>query len=119
MEKQIVSMVKGILTDDEIMTAELKEKIRKGLERNDHFTTTYAFTMVTVQDIHGTDSKTSGFYFILGGTQTEVRFFINNELEYVRKPNKNKVTVAQEWTLYGSDISHDFWYYTFSKYANR
>lgn len=110
----VADMVKSILIDDEIMTEKLREQIKKALRINNHLTTTYALQLSRVQDIKGKDSKTSGWYFILTGTRCGVNFFLNNDMEIVRKPSKNQVKVMQEYSLYNHrEFNESFWYKNF------
>lgn len=102
----VAEMVEGFLTDDEIMTKKTKQQIKKALEINAHLTSCYSLQVAEVQDILGKDSKTSGWYIILGGTRCGVKFFVNNDLEITRKPNKDKVEVKQSYSLYNDN---HFW----------
>lgn len=106
----IADMVKGFLTDSEIMTDKVAEQIRKALKINSHLTSCYKLQVSEVQDILGADSRTSGWYLVLSGTRCGVRFFINNDLEITRKPNKNTVKVKATYDLTNqSDFSEGFW----------
>ncbi len=112
--KIIADMVHGFLTDDEIMTSKLKQQIAKACERNMYLTSCYKLQVSEVQDIHGSDAKTSGFYIILEGTRSGVKFFVNNDLEITRKPNKNKCRVAHTYSLYNDNTFHEgFWFDNF------
>lgn len=106
----LAEMVVGFLTDDEIMTDALRERIRKACERNCYLTSCYMLQVAKVSDIHGTDSKTSGWYIELEGTRSGVKFFVNNDMKVVRKPNKNKVRVCYEYSLFNNNtFDEGFW----------
>jgi len=106
----IADMAKSFLTDNEIMTEKVRDQIKKALSINYHLTSCYSLQVAEVQDIKGKDSKTSGWYFILEGTRCGVRFFINNDMEIVRKPNKNTVEVKATYSLYNHDnFFEGFW----------
>lgn len=106
----IADMVMAILTDDEIITEKVREQIKKACAANSYFTSCYSLQVKEVQDIKGKDSKTSGWYFILEGTRCGVKFFVNNEMKIVRKPNKNTVDVKNTYSLYNHNFFHEgFW----------
>lgn len=106
----IVEMTKQFLTDPEIMTDEKRNQIIKALRINSHLTSCYMLQVAEVQDIKGHDSKTSGWYIILAGTRCGMRFFVNNDMEITRKPNKNKVEVKHTYNLYNDNTFHEgFW----------
>ena len=106
----ISEMVKGLLTDSEIMTEKVADQIRKALSINSHLTSCYQLQVSKVQDILGTDSRTSGWYIALSGTRCGVKFFVNNDMEITRKPNRNKVTVKATYDLTNhNDFSERFW----------
>ena len=106
----IADMVVGFLTDDEIMTDSLRERIRKACERNFYLTSCYALQVAKVSDINGYDSATSGWYIELEGTRSSVSFFVNNDMKVVRKPNKNKVRVVREYSCYNDNaFDEGFW----------
>ena len=106
----LAEMVKGFLTDNEIMTDKVKAQIEKALNINCHLTSCYSLQVAEVQDILGKDSKTSGWYIVLEGTRCGVKFFVNNNMEIVRKPNKNTVEVKHTYSLYNHDNFHEgFW----------
>lgn len=108
--KYIAELAEMVLTDNEIMTDKVREQIKKALSINCHLTSCYRLQVAEVQDIYGKDSRTSGWYFILEGTRCGVRFFMNNDLEIVRKPNKNTVRVAHSYSLYNDNrFAEDFW----------
>lgn len=110
MRDYISDMVVGILTDDEIMTDALREQIKKACARNCYLTSCYSLQVAKVSDIHGADSKTSGWYIELEGTRSGVKFFVNNDMKVVRKPNKNKVRVAHEYSCYNDNaFDEGFW----------
>lgn len=107
---QIADFTKDILTDKELMTGKVKEQITKALERNQYLTSCYSLQVTEVQDIKGRDSKTSGWYFILEGTRSGVKFFLNNDMEITRKPVKDKVEVVASYSLYNhNNFWEDFW----------
>lgn len=107
---QIADFTQSILTDNEIMTEKLTEQIKKALDINNHLTTCYSLQVAEVQDIKGKDSKTSGWYFILSGTRCGVKFFLNNDMEITRKPNKNTCRVVNSYSLYNHNaFSESFW----------
>lgn len=109
-DNNILNMVFQFLTDNEIMTEKKRGQIIKALERNASFTTTWSLNGIDVEDIYGHDSKTSGFYITLTGCQTAVSFFVNNDLEIVRKPSKNKVKVAYRYSYYNVNMFDEaFW----------
>lgn len=105
----IEDLTKSILMDDEIMTEKLVEQIKKALEINCHLTSCYALQVEEVQDIHGKTSHDSGWYFILSGTRCGVRFFLSNDMEICRKPNRNTVRVVEKYCLYNHGFGEDFW----------
>ena len=98
--KTIEEMTFGVLTDPEIMTDKLREQIKKALSINYHLTSCYNLEVAEVQDIYGGSPEKSGFYFILEGTRCGVKFFLNNNLEITRKPNKNKCKMRHYYSLY-------------------
>ena len=107
---QIADFARDILLDDEIMTEKVKEQIKKALYINCHLTSCYKLQVAEVQDIKGRDSATSGWYFILEGTRSGMKFFLNNDMEIVRKPNKDKVEVLHKYSLYNhNNFDEDFW----------
>lgn len=107
---QIAGFAKDILLDNEIMTDKVREQIKKACSINSHLTTCYKLQVAEVQDIKGRDSATSGWYFILEGTRCGVRFFLNNDMEIVRKPNKDKVRIVNRYGLYNhNNFDEDFW----------
>lgn len=106
----IADMTRSILADKEIMTEKVRNQIRKALEINCHLTSTYALQVEEVLDIKGHDSKTSGWYFILTGTRCGVNFFLNNEMEIVRKPDKRHCEVKYRYGLYNHRyFDESFW----------
>ena len=106
----IADMVKGFLTDSEIMTDKVRSQIKKALCINSHLTGCYSLQVEEVQDILGRDSKTSGWYIILSGTRCGVRFFVNNDMEITRKPNKNTAEVKHTYSLYNhGNFFEGFW----------
>ena len=110
----IANMTIQVLTDNEIMTEKVREQIKKSCRINDHLTSNYGLHVASVQDIKGKDSKTSGWYFKLVGTRCGVNFFLNNDMEIVRKPSKNLVSVEHEYRLYNDDrFIEDFWWKNF------
>ncbi len=110
MKNQIAEMVKGFLTDNEIMTEKLRAQITKACERNSYLTSCYSLQVSEVQDIKGKDSKTSGWYIVLEGCRSGVRFFINNDMEITRKPSKDKVEVKNSYSLFNYiDFHEGFW----------
>ena len=110
MRNALADMVKGFLTDDEIMTEKVREQIMKALAINTHLTSCYSLQVAEVQDILGRDSKTSGWYIIMAGTRCGVKFFINNDMEITRKPNKNICEVKNTYSLYNHiEFSECFW----------
>ena len=102
----IAEMVRGFLTDSEIMTEKVRQQIKKACERNAYLTSCYHLQVAEVQDILGRDSKTSGWYIVLEGCRSSVKFFVNNDMEITRKPNKDKVEVKNSYSLYNHN---DFW----------
>jgi hypothetical protein len=103
-------MVASFLTDETIVNGKTREQIIKCLEINEHLTSCYMLQVATVQDIKGKTSADSGWYIILEGTRCGKKFFVNNDMKVVRKPNKNKVTVAHEYSLYNCGKFHEgFW----------
>ncbi len=112
----IAEMVVGFLTDAEVMTDKLREQITKACQRNCYLTSCYSLQVAKVQDIHGRDSKTSGWYIMLEGTRSGVNFFVNNDMEVTRKPNKNTVRVAYEYSLYNDNMFDEgFWCKNFAR----
>lgn len=110
MNNYLAEMVEGFLTDEEIMTEKVREQIKKALEINAHLTSCYSLQVSEVQDIHGKDSKTSGWYIILQGTRCGLKFFVNNDMEIVRKPNKNTVRVVNKYSLFNDNrFFEGFW----------
>ena len=108
--KGIANLTEQVLTDNEIMTEKVREQIKKALNINSHLTSCYSLQVAEVQDIKGKDSRTSGWYFILEGTRCGVKFFLNNEMEIVRKPNKNTCEVKATYSLYNDNKFHEgFW----------
>lgn len=106
----IAEMVKGFLTDNEVITDKVKKQIQKAVDINGHLTSTRSLQVEEVQDILGKDSKTSGWYIVLSGTRCGVRFFVNNDMEITRKPNKNTVEVKHTYSLYNDNrFSEAFW----------
>ena len=106
----IADMTRSVLTDNEILTEKTRNQIRKALEINCHLTSSYMLQVAEVQDIKGRDSKTSGFYFVLEWTRCGVKFFLNNDMEIVRKPNKNAVEVKARYSLWNHGFFHEgFW----------
>ena len=106
----IADMTRSVLTDEEILTEKVRSQIRKALEINWHLTSCYMLQVKEVHDIKGNDSKTSGWYFILEGTRCGVKFFLNNDMEIVRKPNKNTVEVKAKYSLWNHGFFHEgFW----------
>lgn len=100
----VKKMVEEILTDAEIMNETVIEKIKKALAISHHCTSTYALADVKAEDVHGKDSKTSGWYITMEGTRASYRFFLNNDMEIVRKP-RNTETKA----TYKFRIEESFW----------
>ena len=110
MKNTIARMTAAILTDEEIMTEKTRDQIIKALNINCHLTSCYSLQVKEVQDIKGRTSKDSGFYFKLEGTRCSVNFFLNNDMEIVRKPNKNSVEVKATYSLYNDDLFYEgFW----------
>lgn len=106
----IADMVKEFLIDDEIMTEKVRDQIKKALSINSHLTSCYSLQVEEVQDILGNTSKTSGWYIILSGTRCGVKFFINNDMEITRKPNKDKCRVVHSYSLYNRiEFCEGFW----------
>lgn len=107
---QVADMVEGFLLDNEIMTEKVREQIKKALTINAHLTSCYKLQVEEVQDIRGRDSNTSGWYIILSGTRCGVKFFVNNDMEISRKPNKDKVEVKASYSLYNHmNFWEGFW----------
>ena len=108
--KTIEEMTVGVLTDPDIMTDKVREQIKKALSINCHLTSCYHLQVAEVQDVYGGSPETSGFYFILEGTRCGVKFFLNNNLEITRKPNKNKCEVRYTYSLYNCGSFYEsFW----------
>ena len=106
----IAEMAKGILTDSEIITEDVKKKIQKALEINAHLTSCYKLQVAEVWDIYGKTPEDSGFYIILEGTRCGYKFFLNNNMKIVRKPNKNKAEVKYKYSLYNYPLFNEgFW----------
>lgn len=106
----VSEMTKEFLKDKELLGEKLVSKIKKALEVNSCLTSCYSLQVERVDDIKGTTSKDSGFYFVLKGTRCGVNFFVNNNLEVVRKPNKNKVRVVKSYNLYNdNNFFEGFW----------
>ena len=106
METNVAEMVADFIKD--CLDDNKKKQILKALEINEHLTSTYALQVREVQDIHGRDSRTSGWYVIMEGTRCGVNFFINNEFEIVRKPRNVEVKYA--YNLYNHYMfSESFW----------
>ena len=103
-------MIKSLLKDKELLGEKVTNSIKKALDINCNFTSTYGLQVEKVEDIKGKNSKDSGFYIILSGTRCGVRFFLNNDMEIVRKPNKNKVEVKYSYDFYNdNEFSEQFW----------
>ena len=100
----VKDMVMGILTDNEIMTSAMKERIEKGCSINYHMTSTYGLEQCEAHDIIGRDSKTSGWYIVLEGTRAKVSFFLNNDMEIARKPRN-----AESVYDYYFRINESYW----------
>jgi len=110
MDDVVADMTRSFLLDPEIMTEKTKAQIIKALKINAHLTSCWMLQVTEVQDIKGTDANTSGFYFILSGTRCGVKFFINNNMEIVRKPNKNKCEVKHVYGLHNHKYFDEcFW----------
>ena len=110
MNNTLAEMVKGFLLDNEIMTEKVRSQIQKALEINNHLTSCYSLQVAEVQDIHGNNCKDSGWYINLSGTRCGVKFFVNNDMEITRKPNKNKCEVVKTYSLYNHiEFSECFW----------
>ncbi len=110
MNNMIADMIATFLADPEVMNEKTREQVRKACQINAHLTSCYRLQVAEVQDIKGTDSTDSGWYVILEGTRCGCRFFINNDMEIVRKPNKNKCEVKHTYSLYNhNDFAESFW----------
>lgn len=106
----VADMVASFLTDETIVNGKTKEQIIKCLEINAHLTSCYMLQVTTVQDIKGKTSADSGWYITLEGTRCGKKFFVNNDMKVVRKPNKNKVKVVHEYSLYNcGKFFEGFW----------
>ncbi len=106
----VADMVASFLTDETIVNGKLKDQIKKCLEINATLTSCYSLQVTDVLDIKGKTSADSGWYITLEGTRCGKKFFVNNDMKVVRKPNKNKVAVIHEYSLYNcGKFFEGFW----------
>lgn len=99
-------MTKGILVED--VNEKVKAQIERALDINHNYTSTYALENVTAEDIHGKDSKTSGWYIILEGTKVSVKFFLNNDMEITRKPRNVETKATYNFRIEESFFKENF-----------
>lgn len=94
----------------ECLNENVRYQIKQALKRNEHFTSCYSLQVNEVQDIKGKTSKDSGWYIILSGTRTGIRFFINNDLEICRRPDKRKTRICNIYDFTNwNNFSEGFW----------
>lgn len=106
-----VEMVKIFFED---APEELKRKIANQCSWNAFYGGDWLLPDIKVYDIQGKNSSDSGWYVTLSGTRSGLKFFVNNDFEYIRKP-RNSV-VNHEYSV-SDDYGLIDWYGLFWNYS--
>lgn len=81
------------------MPLEKKLVLKKACDRNNHFTSTFGLE-------HGTLYHTQhGFYLKLDGCQCSFSVYMNNDMEYTRKPSKE--VLGREFWIHMDRYDYD------------
>ena len=106
-----VEMVKTFFED---APEELKRKIANQCSWNAFYGGDWLLPEITVYDVQGKSSKDSGWYVALSGTRSGLKFFVNNENEFIRKPRNSIIKYEYSVNDYYGIIDWDklFWNYS-------